>query len=176
MIRVRNLRILREASDLASALHRSWWRLIMKSTLFFLATGAIVVGLTAFGQETNQSDPQTQGRGRGGAPYAWGDSERRRHLRPHRKPRRSGAGPDDVSRLARSAGAGHGTRNGARYGARHVLPTRAERPPDGSVCSAWPQPGEVAPEHRGSAAPHLPPGQRSLRGPFLGPIALESKI
>jgi hypothetical protein len=46
----------------------------MKSTLFFLATGALVVGLTAFGQETNQSDPQTQGRGRGGAPYAWGDA------------------------------------------------------------------------------------------------------
>ena len=45
----------------------------MKSTLFILATGAIAVGLTAFGQETNQPAPQTQGRGRGGAPYAWGD-------------------------------------------------------------------------------------------------------
>jgi hypothetical protein len=45
----------------------------MKSTLFVLAAGAIVAGLTAFGQNANQSAPQTQGRGRGGAPYAWGD-------------------------------------------------------------------------------------------------------
>jgi hypothetical protein len=46
----------------------------MKSKLFVLATGAIVAGLAAFGQNANQSDPQVQGRGRGGAPYAWGDS------------------------------------------------------------------------------------------------------
>jgi hypothetical protein len=45
----------------------------MKSTLFVLATGVLVAGLTAFGQNANQSGPQTQGRGRGGAPYAWGD-------------------------------------------------------------------------------------------------------
>jgi hypothetical protein len=45
----------------------------MKSTLFVLATGVLVAGLTAFGQNANQSSPQTQGRGRGGAPYAWGD-------------------------------------------------------------------------------------------------------
>ncbi len=45
----------------------------MKSTLFVLATGVIVAGLTAFAQNANQSAPQSQGRGRGGAPYAWGD-------------------------------------------------------------------------------------------------------
>ncbi len=63
----------KERSDLASALHHGCWRQSMKSTLFVLATCTIAVGFTAFGQNTSQPNPQVQGRGRGGAPYAWGD-------------------------------------------------------------------------------------------------------
>lgn len=46
----------------------------MKPTLLSLsAIGVVVVGLTAFAQNTSQPNPQVQGQGRGGAPYAWCD-------------------------------------------------------------------------------------------------------
>jgi len=41
--------------------------------LSLLAIGVATVGLTAFAQNTNQPNPQVQGQGRGGAPYAWCD-------------------------------------------------------------------------------------------------------
>jgi hypothetical protein len=48
----------------------------MKSTLSVLAIGIFAAGLAAFGQSSGQATPQAQGRGRGGAPYAWGDKDK----------------------------------------------------------------------------------------------------
>ena len=46
----------------------------MKPTLLsLLAIGVVTVGLTAYAQNTSQPNPQVQGPGRGGAPYAWCD-------------------------------------------------------------------------------------------------------
>jgi hypothetical protein len=44
----------------------------MKTIFSLLTAGILATGLVAFGQNT----PQPQGRGRGGAPYAWCDQNR----------------------------------------------------------------------------------------------------
>lgn len=48
----------------------------MKSTVNILAAGILAAGLTAFGQATNQTPPQVQSQGRGGALHAWGDKNK----------------------------------------------------------------------------------------------------
>jgi hypothetical protein len=41
-----------------------------------IAVGILAAGLAAFGQSTDQATAQAQGRGRGGAPFAWGDKNK----------------------------------------------------------------------------------------------------
>lgn len=46
----------------------------MKATMTMLATGILALGLSAFGQQAQESP--AQGRGRGGAPHAWNDKDK----------------------------------------------------------------------------------------------------
>ncbi|MBI4874852.1 MAG: hypothetical protein HY822_09500 [Acidobacteria bacterium] len=48
----------------------------MKTTLFLLTAGFLALGMGAFAQSSEQPAPPAQGRGRGGAPYAWNDKNK----------------------------------------------------------------------------------------------------
>jgi hypothetical protein len=101
----------------------------MRRTLLVLAAGILGTGLTAFGQAANQGAP-AQGRGRGGAPYAWNDKDRDGICDITGKP--VGQGRAQMGRCGRGAGRGPGRGQcrccGANASAQQTAPSTAPAP------------------------------------------------